>query len=116
MVNKAIILGTLGRDPEARMTSGGTMVCTLSVATNRARKVDGGWAEETDWHRVSVFGKQAEACAKHLAKGRQVYVEGHIEYQKYEKDGVEKQQTVIIANEVKFVGGGKKKEDGESEW
>lgn len=107
MINKVILLGNLGRDPETRHTQSGTAVCTLSVATSRRQKSQSGQFEDkTEWHRVTVWDKRAEVCAKYLAKGRQVYVEGRIETRQYEQDGVKKYATDIIAHEVKFIGGG----------
>lgn len=105
-VNKVIILGNLGRDPEIR-TAGSSSVCSLSVATSRSYKDKAGEVkEETEWHRVSVWGNQGENCAKYLAKGRSVYVEGRIQTRKYtDKDGVEKYATGIVADTVQFLGG-----------
>ncbi len=105
-VNKAIIIGNLGRDPEMRETRSGAAVCNLNVATTHAYKSKSGEkVEETEWHRVVVFGKTAEHCEKYLAKGRQVYVEGRIQTSEYEKDGVKKYSTQIIADRVQFLGG-----------
>jgi len=112
-VNKAIIVGHLGRDPEARSTKGGGTVVTLSVATTHRRKDAD---DETEWHRVTVFGQQAEACERYLAKGRLVYVEGRLRTSSYEKDGIKRYSTEIIANTVQFLGGkgdGSGKRDGE---
>lgn len=102
-VNKAIIIGNLGRDPELRYANGsGTAICKLSVATTRKYKDE----DETEWHRITVFGKTAEACEKFLAKGRQVYVEGRIKTSKYtDNQGVEKYSTEIVAETVQFLGG-----------
>jgi single-strand DNA-binding protein len=107
-VNKAILIGNLGRDPDLRYMQNGTPVASLSVATARKwrNKQTNEMVEETEWHRVSVFGKTAEACGQHLAKGRQVYVEGRIQTRSYEdKDGVKKYSTEIIADVVQFLGG-----------
>ena len=105
-VNKAIIVGNLGRDPEMRETRSGVAVCNLNVATTHSYKnKNGEKVEETEWHRVVVFGKQAEHCEKYLAKGRQVYVEGRIQTSEYEKDGVKKYSTQIISDRVQFLGG-----------
>ena len=111
-VNKAIIVGHLGRDPEARSTKGGKTVVTLSVATTHRRKDAD---DETEWHRVTVFGQQAEACERYLARGRLVYVEGRLRTSSYEKDGIKRYSTEIIASTVQFLGGGKgdgKRESG----
>lgn len=105
-INKAIIVGNLGRDPEARYTQGGTAVCTLSIATTRSYTNKANErVEETEWHRVVVWGKTAEACSQHLAKGRQVYVEGRLQTRSYDdKDGVKKYTTEIVADVVQFLG------------
>lgn len=102
MINKAIIVGNLGRDPE--MFSAG---CKLAVATSERFKSNSGhnneWQERTEWHRVTVFGKSAEACARFLAKGSRVYVEGRIQTSEYEKNGEKRYSTEIIANTVQFL-------------
>ena len=108
MVNKVIIIGNLGRDPELRNTQGGNPVCSLSVATTRKwrSKQSNETVEETEWHRVSVFGKSAENCANFLAKGRQVYVEGRLRTRSYDdKEGVKRYSTEVIADTVQFLGG-----------
>jgi len=107
MVNKVILVGNLGQDPELRHTSGGAAVATLSVATSRKWKdKNDKLQEETEWHKVVVWNKQGEACAQYLAKGKQVYVEGRIHTNKYEdKEGVTRYSTEIIAENVKFLGG-----------
>jgi single-strand DNA-binding protein len=98
-------LGNLGRDPELRQTSGGA-VCRLNIATTSSWKDKSGERkEETEWHRVTVFGKQAENCAKYLAKGRSCYVEGRLKTTSYEKDGVKRYSTDIVASTVQFLGG-----------
>ena len=106
-VNKVIILGNLGRDPEARYTQGGTAVCQLNVATTRTyTNKQNDRVEETEWHRVVVWGKQAEACSTYLAKGRQVYIEGRLQTRSYEdNDGVKRYATEVVADVVQFIGG-----------
>lgn len=106
-VNKAIILGNLGRDPEIQELKTGTKVCRLNVATTRRwrDKNTNETVEETEWHRVSVWGAQADPCMKYLSKGRQVYVEGRLRTTSYEKDGITKYSTEIIADTVQFIGG-----------
>jgi single-strand DNA-binding protein len=105
-VNKVILVGNLGADPEVRYTAGGTAVCRLSVATSR-RFTDkqGNRQEETAWHRVDVWGKMAETCAQYLSKGRQVYIEGRLKYGSYEKDGVKHYTTDIVAENMVMLGG-----------
>lgn len=108
-VNKAIIVGYLGDDPVLRNTDSGNAVCNLSVATTRTwfNKNTEERQQETEWHRVTVWGKQAENCEKYLSKGRQVYVEGRLRTSSYEKDGQKHWSTEIVATEVQFLGGGK---------
>lgn len=101
-MNKVILLGFLGRDPESRFTQSGMAVCKFSVATNEYAKGE----KKTTWHNVTCFGKTAELAQAHLAKGRQVSIEGRIDYQSWEKDGVKHTTTVIIADRVEFISGG----------
>ena len=116
-VNKATLVGHLGADPEMRYTNGGQGVCELRLATSESWKgKDGNKQERTEWHRIVVWGKLAEVCAKYLAKGRQVYVEGRIQTRDYEdKQGVKRYTTEIVASEVKFLGGGKGERSGVGE-
>ena len=110
-VNKAIIVGRLGRDPEIRYSQQGTAVVNFSIATSEEwhDKASGEKKEKTQWHRIVAFGKLAEVCGKFLAKGRQVYIEGRIQTSSYEKDGQTHYATDIVANTVQFLGG---KQDG----
>ena len=105
-VNKVIILGRLGKDPEVSYTPGGMAVATLALATNRKAKnqESGDWEEKTEWHRVKFFDKKAEAVGQYVKKGNQLYVEGRLQTSKWEKDGVERYSTEIIAYEFSFVG------------
>lgn len=103
-MNKIILVGRLGRDPELRESRGGTPWCTLSVATSRPRKQDGVWTEETDWHRVKAFGRQAEICHQYLRKGSVVAVEGSLAYSKSEYDGETRYWADVLADRVQFVG------------
>ena len=106
-VNKVILLGNLGNDPEIKYTQGGMAIGTLSVATTFSRKdKDGNFQEKTEWHRVKLFGKTAEVAGEYLKKGRQVYIEGRIEYGSYEKDGVKHYTTDIIGEDMQMLGGG----------
>jgi len=106
-VNKVILLGNLGNDPEVKYTQGGMAIATLSVATTFSRKDrDGNLQEKTEWHRVKLFGKTAEVAGEYLKKGRQVYIEGRIEYGSYEKDGVKHYTTDIIGEDMQMLGGG----------
>ena len=105
-VNKAIILGNLGRDPEIMYSQQGTAVVKFSVATSEVwyDKASGEKKEKTQWHRIVVFGKQGENCEKYLSKGSQVYIEGRIQTSDYEKDGQKHYSTDIVANTVQFIG------------
>mgnify|MGYP000392148239 CR=1 FL=1 len=107
-VNKAILVGRLGSDPEVRSTQSGTSVANMSLATNRYWKDQSGQRqEETEWHRVVVFGRLAETCGEYLSKGRQIYVEGRLQTNEWEdRDGVERRTTEIVANNVQFLSGG----------
>ena len=106
-VNKAIIIGHLGRDPETRYTSGGDAVCNFSVATSESwnDKATGEKKEQTEWHRISTFGKVAEISGKYLKKGSQVYVEGSIHTRKWtDKDGQERYTTEIRGDVMRMLG------------
>ncbi len=106
-VNKAILVGNLGNDPEVKYTQGGMAITKVSLATTSVRKdKDGNQQEQTQWHRVTFFGKLGEIAGEYLKKGSQVYVEGEIRYDKYTgQDGVEKYFTEIVANEMQMLGG-----------
>ena len=106
-VNKVILLGNLGRDPETRYTTGGDAVTNLNIATSEQWKDKSGEKQErTEWHRVVFFGRQAEIAAEYLKKGRSVYVEGRLQTRKYtDKDGVEKYSTEIVADRMQLIGG-----------
>lgn len=107
-VNKVILIGHLGADPDMRYTPSGAGVCELRVATSESWKDKNGQRQErTEWHRVVVWGKIAEICAKYLTKGRQVYIEGRIQTRSWDdKEGQKKYMTEIIANDVQFLSGG----------
>ena len=107
-VNKAIILGRLGADPEVKTISGGSTVCRFNVATSESWNDKSGQRQErTEWHRVVVWGKLAEVCGKYLSKGKQVYLEGRIETRSWENSEGQKQYTTeVVANKIEFIGGG----------
>lgn len=107
-VNKAIIVGHLGADPELRHTQSNTPVCNLSVATSeRYTDTQGEQQEQTEWHRIVVFGRQAETCNEYLSKGRLVYVDGRIQTRTWEdNDGNTRYSTEIVARSVQFLSGG----------
>lgn len=111
-LNKVLIMGHLGKNPELRQTGGGRSVANMNIATSRKWSDDtGNVKEETEWHRVIVWGKQAESCAKYLEKGRGCLVEGRIQTRKYQgKDGIERYATEIVAENVVFLPSGQKKE------
>ncbi len=106
-VNKVILVGNLGRDPELRYTQGGQGVCNFTLATNEQWKDrDGNPQERVEWHRIVVWGKVGENCAQYLQKGRSVYVEGRLQTREWEdKDGKKRQTTEIVAQTVQFLGG-----------
>ncbi len=109
MVNKVILIGNLGKDPEVRYTQGGQAVANLRIATSRSwtDKQSGQRKEETEWHDVEVWGKQAEQCGEYLAKGRQVYVEGRLKTDKWQDktSGQERSRVKVVADSVRFLGG-----------
>src|SRR5262245_34143761 len=108
-VNKVILIGNLGRDPETRYTTGGDAVTNLSIATSEQWKDKSGEKQErTEWHRVVLFGRQAEVAGEYLKKGRSVYIEGRLQTRKYtDKDGVEKYSTEIVADRMQLLGSGR---------
>jgi single-strand DNA-binding protein len=113
-VNKAIILGNCGRDPEVRYLPSGKAVANVSIATSTKRKDkdSGELVEETQWHRVTFYDRLAEVAGQFLKKGKSCYIEGRIQYGKYtDKDGNEKQTTDIVANELVLLGGKGDSED-----
>ena len=103
MINKVILVGNLGQDPELRYTQAGTAVATLSVATSRVWKDrDGNKQEETEWHRVIVWAQTAEFCGNYLTKGNKVYVEGRLQTRKWQdQNGNDRYTTEIVSNELK---------------
>jgi len=119
MLNEVRLIGNLGQDPERRTTTSGDTVVTMSVATNeRWKDKEGQQQERTEWHRVVVFGQQAETCAEHLAKGRRVCVLGSLQTRKWQdKDGSDRWTTEIKAQRVLFLdskgqGGARSRDDG----
>ncbi len=112
-MNKAQIIGRLGRDPEVRYTPVGVAVASFSVATSEKwrDKQTGEQKEMTEWHNVTAFGRQAEVCGQYLHKGKQVYVEGRLQTDKWEKEGVTRYSTKIILQRMEMLGS---KDDGPS--
>jgi len=105
-VNKVILIGNLGKDPELRYSGAQMAIATFSVATNERKKdASGQWVDHTEWHNIVVFGKTAENCANFLKKGRQAYIEGSIRSRKWQdKEGKDRYTTEILANTVQFIG------------
>jgi len=98
-VNKVVLVGRLGADPEKRVSSNDTVITKFRIATDRRGRDQG----QTDWHSITTFGRTAELCAQYLSKGRQVYIEGRISYNKSQKN--DQWYTDIIANDVQFLSG-----------
>ncbi|MBO4684219.1 MAG: single-stranded DNA-binding protein, partial [Desulfovibrio sp.] len=105
MLNRVMLIGRLGRDPELRYTTNGTPVCSLSIATDESYiDRDGNRVERTEWHRVSVFQRQAENCSQYLSKGSLVYVEGQLQTRKFQdQQGQERFVTEIRGQRVVFL-------------
>lgn len=108
-VNKVILIGNLGQDPELRSTGSGTPVLNLRIATSaRVRDGQGGWQDQTEWHSVVVFGRTAENVARFKRKGDSVYIEGRLQTRKWQdRTGQDKWSTEVVANDVRFLGGGR---------
>ncbi len=106
-VNKVILVGRLGADPETRTAQSGMMIANLRLATDDRRKTqDGTWETVTDWHRVVCFGRTAENVARFCRKGKQLYIEGKVKTRKWQdKEGKDRWSTEIVADQVRFLGG-----------
>ena len=106
-INKVLLIGNLGADPDMRYTPSGAGVCEMRIATNESWTDKSGEKQErTEWHRVVVWGKRAELCAKYLQKGRQCFVEGRLRTRSWEdRDGNKRYTTEIVATDVQFLGG-----------
>lgn len=116
-VNKVILVGNLGADPETRYTSSGAAITSIRIATSESwkDKQTGEQQERTEWHRVKFFGRLAEIAGEYLKKGRQVYVEGSLRTEKYtDKEGIERFSTDIVANEMQMLGGNRDEGGGQS--
>jgi single-strand DNA-binding protein len=106
-VNKVILVGNLGADPELKYTPSSRPLCNLRIATTEVYKDKSGQRQEkTEWHRVTVWGDQAENCNKYLSKGRSVYIEGRLQTRSYDKDGQKHYATDVVADRVVFLGSG----------
>ena len=117
-VNKVILVGNLGRDPEVRYMPDGGAVTNVSIATTDTWKDKSGEKQErTEWHRVVLFGRQAEVAGEYLKKGRSVYIEGRLQTRKYtDKDGVEKYSTEIVADRMQLIGGSRDSSGGDADF
>jgi single-strand DNA-binding protein len=113
-VNSVTLIGNVGNDPEMKYTQGGMAICTISLATTSVRKdKDGNQQEQTQWHRVKLFGKLGEIAGEYVKKGRQIYIQGSIRYDKFTgQDGQERYVTEIVADEMQMLGGGDRNEGG----
>jgi single-strand DNA-binding protein len=116
-LNKTILIGYLGRDPEITYTPSGICCCRLSIATteNWNDKNTGEKREKTEWHKVVFWGKPAEIIGKYMTKGKQMYVEGRLQTSSYEKDGVTRYSTDIIGAGFQFLGGGQEQTQGQQQ-
>jgi single-strand DNA-binding protein len=115
-VNKVIIVGNIGRDPETRYSAGGAAITNISVATSEKwkDKQTGEDKDRVEWHNIVFFGRLAEVAGEYLRKGAQVYIEGSLRTEKYEKDGVERYSTKIVASEMQMLGGKRADSDGDA--
>ena len=106
-VNKVILIGNLGRDPEVRYSANGTAIANLNIATtHRSKGPDGQWAEQTEWHRVVLFGRTAEVAGQYLRKGRPVYIEGRIQTRKWQdQSGQDRYSTEVVGEQMQMLGG-----------
>jgi len=107
MVNKVLLIGNLGQDPEMRSTASGTSVANLRLATTDRRKDrDGNWNDHTEWHSVVAFGRTAENVAQYCRKGKQLFIEGRLQTRKWQtKEGQDRYSTEIVADNIRFLGG-----------
>ncbi|MEO5509150.1 MAG: single-stranded DNA-binding protein [Longimicrobiales bacterium] len=105
-INKVILVGNVGRDPEVQMTSAGTKVAHLSLATSRRVPRDGAMEERTDWHRITLWDRLAEIAEEYVRKGDRVYIEGRMEYGSFEKNGVTIPTADVQVRELVMLGGG----------
>jgi single-strand DNA-binding protein len=104
-VNKVILVGRLGTEPELRQTKSGFSVVNVRVATNERRKDGDQWVDHTEWHTVTMWGKVAENVSKYCTKGKQLYIEGRIQTRDFtDKNGIERKATEVVADQVKFLG------------
>ncbi|KAA3614910.1 MAG: single-stranded DNA-binding protein [Calditrichaeota bacterium] len=104
-VNKVILLGRLGKDPEMRYAPSGTAIASFSMATNHSQKQDGEWVDKTEWHNLIAFGKTAEIAGEYLKKGKQLYIEGRLQTSSWEdQQGQKKYKTEIVVSDLQMIG------------
>ncbi len=117
-VNKVILLGNLGKDPEIRYSQSGMAIAKFSIATSgRVPAGEGNWEERTEWHRVVAFGKLAEICGNYLAKGRSVFVEGSLRTNQWEDaQGQKRYTTEIVARDIQLLGSGERQSSEQGQW
>jgi len=114
MINKVILIGNLGQDPDMRSTQSGSSVANLRIATTERRKDrDGNWNDHTEWHSVVSFGRTAENVGKYCRKGKQIYVEGRLQTRKWQdRDGRDRYSTEVVADNIRFLSGGSSQGQG----
>jgi single-strand DNA-binding protein len=116
-VNKVLLLGNVGKDPEIRATTGGTQVASFTLATaDRAKDAQGNWADKTEWHNLVAFNRTAEIVRDYVKKGTQLYIEGKIQTRSWDdkESGQKKYRTEILVNELTLLGGGPGRSEGSS--
>jgi single-strand DNA-binding protein len=106
-LNKVMLIGNLGKDPEVRYTAGGSAVASFSLATSeKFKNKTGEWEERTEWHNITLWGRQAEVAGEYLAKGKTVYIEGRLQTRKWQdKDGRDRYTTEIVGEKMQMLGG-----------
>lgn len=114
-INKVILVGNVGRDPDIQTTTAGTKVAHLSLATSRRVPRDGAMEERTDWHRITLWDRLAEVAEEYVRKGDRIYVEGRMEYGSYEKNGVTIPTSEVQVRELVMLSGGGRQADVEQE-
>jgi single-strand DNA-binding protein len=114
-INKVILVGNVGRDPDVQTTNGGTKVAHISLATSRRVPRNGNFEERTDWHRITLWDKLAQVAEDYVRKGDRLYIEGRIEYDSFEKNGVTIPTAEVTAREVVMLGAPRVDNGAESE-
>jgi len=116
-LNKVLLIGRLGKDPELKYSQNGSAICTFSLATSEqwTDKNTGEKQERTEWSRIVVFGKAAETCEKYLTKGSQIYLEGRLQTRQWEREGQQHYTTEIVVSNFQFLGGNRQDGDGQGQ-